>query len=180
MSQYTLWLRRNGLTMELDTNFRYLKRSTKKQQPGDVFAMLLPDKKYLFGRVIFADLPRGHAPMPGANLLYIYNVRADSKEPPISQLTLDRLLIPPFYTNNLGWARGAFETVAHVQIGQDDLLAQHCFWSGMKKRYFDETGTQIPHRLEPCGTWGLGSYRKFDDLISDALGIERAPIKPGQ
>ena len=46
------------LTMTERTNLRVLKRSRKPPTPGDVFAMQLPDGRYLFGRVILADLPR--------------------------------------------------------------------------------------------------------------------------
>ncbi|WP_020672062.1 immunity 26/phosphotriesterase HocA family protein [Amycolatopsis nigrescens] len=163
--------------MELDTNFKYLKRSSKKPQPGDVFTMLLPDEQYLFGRVIFAELPQGRAPMPGAYLLYIYDARATTREPPLDQLTPDRLLIAPEYTNRMGWTKGAFETVAQAEIGPADLLRQHCFWSASRKKYFDETGSEIAGPVEPCGSWSLGSYRAIDDLVSDALGIKRAPVK---
>ncbi len=58
--------------MTAATNLRVLRPSRKTLQVGDIFTMQLPDEKYLFGRVILADLPIERAPMPKSNLLYIY------------------------------------------------------------------------------------------------------------
>ena len=157
------------------TNLQYLKRSNTKPAPGDVFAMLLPDERYLFGRVILAEVPRGRAPMPGAYLLYIYTETASTKEPPLDKLTPDRLLIPPLYTNRKGWTMGLFETVAKTELSPADLLSRHCFWSPTRQRYYDETGQEIDGPVEPCGRWALAAYEYVDDLISDALGMARSP-----
>lgn len=163
--------------MDLDTNLRYLKRSTKTPKPGDVFAMLPPDGKYLFGRVIDASIDRGRAPMPNSNLLYIYSVRSESQDPALDELTPGNLLIPPLFTNKKGWTKGIYKTVKNVPLAPEDRLSQHCFWSPIRQSYLDLDMQPLDEPVEPCGSWGLESYRMIDDHISDALGIGRAPVE---
>ena len=170
------WLQQAACRMSAETNLQPLKRSRMQPKPGDVFAMLLPEGRYLFGRVILADLPRGKAPMPTSNLIYIYDVQAREKvSPPLHSLTPERLLLAPQFVNRLPWSKGYFESVAYEPLVQSDLLRRHCFWDAVRKIYRDETGEIIAERSEPCGEWGLGSYRMMDDLVSDALGIPRVP-----
>jgi len=132
--------------------------------------MQLPDERCLFGRVILVDLPIEKAPMPTSNLLYIYKDLFDTKTPDIGRLVPDRLLIPPVFTNRLGWAKGVFETIDNRPLQPGDLLPQHCFrdFSG---RYYDENMNVLPAPVEPCGSWGLASYLYIDDQISEALGL---------
>jgi len=164
------------------TNMQFIRRSSKKPVPGDVFAMLYPDGQYLFGRVIRVDLPEGKAPMTGANLLYIYNVRSDSKDVDLSLLRPEALLIPPVFTNRMLWSKGFAETIASPGLQPDDELAQYCFRDfsyQLYERYFDEEGNEISGRREPCGVYALDSYRTLDDSISEALGIPLIPPQPG-
>jgi hypothetical protein len=148
------------------TNLQILKRSRRKPQVGDMFVMLPPDERYLFGRVIRTD---ALGPM-AALLIYIYATRSQTKEVP-ADLPPTALLIPPTFTNSLGWAHGRFETVANLPLGPNDVLEQHCFYAA--GRYYDEDMHPLPARIEPCGIGGVTSYRMLDDLISDALGISR-------
>jgi hypothetical protein len=156
------------------TNLRPLKPSRKKLQPGDVFAMQLPDGGYVFGRVIAADLQVERAPMPGSNLIYIYRTRSHDKLPQREELTVKQLLLPPIFINRLPWTKGYFETVAHWPLEPDDILPRHCFRQFTGK-YLDEFRRELPGPIEPCGEWGLASYRVIDDEVSDALGIPRVP-----
>jgi hypothetical protein len=161
------------------TNLQFLRRSRKELQPGDVFRMKLHGARYLFGCVVIADMPR-HPTLPSiphANLIYVYDVESTSGEIPWESLTPDRLLIPPVFTNRLGWTHGVFETVGHRDLAHDDLLTRHCFrrWDGT---YLDERGARLPAEVWPCGEWGLASYRLIDDEIADAIGIPRAPDNP--
>src|SRR5688572_11130296 len=112
-----------------EPNLRVLRPARKRVQEGDVFVMLPPDNRYLFGRVIRARLPRGRAPMPGANLIYIYQYRSDSREPDREQLKPARLLISPLYINQLPWTKGYFEIVGNWPLGEHDMLPRHCFLS---------------------------------------------------
>ena len=112
--------------------------------------------------------------MPGANLVYIYRRRTPNGEPDLNQLTPEDLLVPPLFINRLPWSRGYFETVSTRPLTPDDLLPQHCF-RRFNGTYLDENGQELNGERQPCGDWGLHSFRSADDLISDALGIPRVP-----
>jgi hypothetical protein len=121
---------------------------------------------FLFGRVIRTD---ALGPM-SALLIYIYAERSHTKDPP-DNLSPGSLLIPPAFTNALGWVHGRFETVDNRPLGPHDVLERHCFYAA--GRYYDEDGVTLPERIEPCGVGGLASYRMLDDRISDALDLAR-------
>jgi len=90
----------------------------------------------------------------------------------------DELLIPPIYTNRLGWVRGYFETIGNWPLASTDVLGRHCFWDTLRSKYVNGRGDVIEAPHEPCGECGLASYRIIDDEISDALGIARALADP--
>ena len=46
-------------------------------------------------------------------------------------------------TNRLPWSRGYFKTVWRGPLREDDRLAQHCFWSAARKKYFDEFSNEL-------------------------------------
>lgn len=162
-----------GTRVSDSTNLRVLKPSRKKLRPGDIFAMQLPDDLYLFGRVVRVAMGSDAAPMPGANLVYIYRDRSSLKEPTIGALTPDRLLFGPVFINRLGWSRGYFETVAHADPIPGDELEQHCFLDFTGK-YFDIGWRELPGPIEPCGDWGLANYHYIDKQVSAALGYLQA------
>lgn len=161
-----------------ETNLRVLRRSRKQPEIGDLFAMQVPDGRYLFGRVIDVDLAGERSPTPNSHLLYIYNVLQHDKTIDFDKLTRDQLLLPPVHTNRLGWARGYFETIAHRSLRPSDVLEQHCFWDVITESYVDRKGRPLANPGGRCGTWGLISYLGIDDEVSDALGIPRAPADP--
>jgi hypothetical protein len=152
-----------------------LKKSRVAPTVGDVFAMQLPDDSYVFGLVVRADIALPYAPMPGANLIYIYKDRYSDLRPDPAKLWPGRLLLPPIWTNALGWSRGYFQNVDRIEVDSQRCLPRHCFWRAASKQYVDVTGKPISDRVEPCGSWGLVSYRWIDDHVSDALGIPRVP-----
>lgn len=156
------------------TNLKIIKRSNVPPARGDVFAMLLPTDRYLFGRVILAEPPREEAPMPGSYLIYIYKTQEQTKRADRLKLEPEELLIPPVWTNRLGWTKGYFQTVDHRPITTEALLTRHCF-SRYDGVFLDERGRRLPTSSEPCGEWGLVSYRWIDDHVSDALSIPRVP-----
>lgn len=136
--------------------------------------MQLPDEDYLFGRVVLANPPQEEAPGPSTYLIYVYRDRHRDRTIVWDRLRPDQLLLPPIWINRLAWTKGYVEPLANRPISAEDLLQQHCFrrWNGT---YLNEKGQEIPSRVEPCGDWGLASYRWLDDQISDALGLERVP-----
>jgi hypothetical protein len=154
-------------------NLRLLNKSRKRLTPGDIFAALPPDGKYLFGRVVSTNA-HVTAVLP-AILIYVFRYRSDTKAlPDHLQLQPGRLLLPPIMTNPRPWSEGYFETIGNRPQGPADVLTRHCF-----KRnggvYYDEQGEKLSKPIEPCGEWGLHSFRTIDDAISDALGIPQSP-----
>ena len=160
------------------TNLHVLKRSNKKPQSGDIFAMQIPDGRYLFGRVIESNLSGDLAPMPTSNLVYVYRVFSDTKSVPLEELTTANLLIPPKFVNRKLWTLGYAETVAHAPVHTEDRLAQHSFLN-IGVGYVDEFGRPLSSKIEPCGVWAMGNHRTLDDEISQALSIPLAPPSPG-
>jgi len=135
--------------------------------------MLPPDDKYLFGRVISTEAKVG--PSITANLIYVFKARSAVKSvPDDSELRPDRLLIAPLMINRLPWSKGYIETLLNRPLAEGEVLSQHCF-SSSGGRYYDELSREISGPIEPCGLWGLNSYRTLDDDISEALGIPLAP-----
>jgi hypothetical protein len=96
----------------ISTNLRVLKRSRPKLQVGDVFALSPAPDRFLFGRVILTDLPRGQTPMPTANLIYVYAAEARAPMPvPLASLVPASLLLPPQFINRMPWTKGYFQNV---------------------------------------------------------------------
>jgi immunity protein 26 of polymorphic toxin system len=155
-----------------EPNLRLLRPSRTKLRPGDLFALSPLDDLFLFGRVISTEATVG--PISGLNLIYIYNVKRTSADPPHRDtLTADRLLVPPMMINRLPWSRGYFTNVAHDDPTTVHMLPQHCFRDS-RGRYWDEHGAELPGAVEPVGERGVHSFRTCDDAVSDALGIARA------
>ncbi len=158
------------------TNLRILRPSRKALQPGDVFAVQLPDLTYRFGRVIRTDatwtLANDAEP---AVLIYLYKTESNEAGlPSRDELRPDRLLVPPMLTNRLPWSRGYFQAIGHRPLNEQDVLPRHCFLSGARGTYFDDYGQPLPGPIEPVGDYGLHSFRTIDNAISDALLIPRA------
>ncbi len=160
--------------VDVVTNLKRMKGTRTKPAEGDVFAMLLPDEEYVFGRVIGADLDGPRAPMPGSYLIYVYDVRSPSTSVDLALLTPDRLLIPPQYINRMPWTKGYFVKVGEAALQSTDLLARYRFWDPARGYCVDDNGERVDVH-EAYGVFGLISYRMLDDLVSDALGIPRVP-----
>ena len=154
------------------TNMKILEPSRTKPKCGDVFVMELSGETFVHGRVVAVDVIAGG--FPGAILIYLFGGRsATATLPPMSALHPDHLLVPPIMTNRLPWSLGYFQTLANFPLSESQVLPRHCFRSS-RGRYFDELGVEMPGPVEPCGDWGLNSFRTIDDQVSDALSIPRA------
>ena len=151
------------------TNLRVLKPSRKAIRPGDLFVFQPAGMPFFFGRVIRTDATVGG--FPNGILVYLYAARSTNKTK-VPELRLNKLLLPPLATNRLPWTRGYFETIESRRLSESDVLPVHCFRSS-NGRYFDETGKPMDAPIEPVGEFALQSFRSIDDLVSDALGIER-------
>ena len=160
-------------------NFQVQTPSRKRLKAGDIFAIKMLDKGYLFGRVIRTDalgaeIVFGEPGMGKFIIIYIYKGLHESKEP-IPDLRKEDLLIPPMITNRLAWSRGYFETVESRELEEDDLYHPHCFSVGKPGssvgRYVDEYGNMLDREYPPSGFAGLTGYAGVDARISDALGL---------
>jgi len=162
------------------TNLQILSPSRRALRPGDLFVMRLPEELHLFGRVVSIEAWAGWR-MPHAILIYIYDTKihdtkSDRPAPPKrAVLRRDRLLVPPIMTNRLPWSRGYFETIDHMPLQPGDVYRPHCFVDSLRGVCLDEFTNQLRRCVEPCGEWGLHSFRTIDDAVSAALGIPLAP-----
>lgn len=155
---------------DIRTNLEVLRPSRKRPLPGDVFALRIMGR-FLHGRVISNEARAGW--FDGSILSYVFRTQSESMDLPDREvLRTDNLLLPPLMTNRLPWSRGYLQTVGHLAIAPGDVLPRHCF-RDTSGAYYDEFGNQLETVIEPCGDWGLGSYRTLDDDVSDALGIPR-------
>lgn len=161
------------------TNFQQLKPYRRKLLPGDIFVMQLPDRQYLFGRVVRVD---ANCFAPNCILIYIFRYRSDQPEPPSRLLVID-LLIEPQLVNRLGWSRGYFVTVDNRPFERGERLEINYFRDSVRSGpsgeplYVDEdrrpVGNPPPEQL--VGPKGLGNYLTVDDAVSKALRIPLAP-----
>jgi len=150
------------------TNLRVLHPSREKRICGDFFAYEMPDGVRRFGRLIARAVGLAFEPHPVQHLVYFF-AGDQSGVFDVSRLRRDRLLIPPLVVNQKPWTLGFFKRVARIPLAQDDILPVHCFYSAWRNKYFDETGRELPRRIEPCGEFGLHSYLTVDDALSAAL-----------
>jgi hypothetical protein len=153
-------------------NFEKLFGRGRRPAAGDVFTARLAGHK-LMGLVVGADLHGVEAPMGGDNLVYVYDPERWPDAIPTDQVEPDDLLIPPSFTNQRPWTIGYFQKVGSVALTDKHRLRQHCF-RVEEDYYVDERSNRLPHKIEPCGDWVLGSTEWIDDQASDALGIPRA------
>lgn len=154
------------------TNMRIFKASRAPRRPGDVFAYLMPDGLFRFGRLI--STTASGAGFEGVHLVYFYKgVSPDKFSPP--RLSREELLVPPILVNQKPWTLGYFEVIERRALGPHDVLPVHCFRDLLRGRFYDDKSRQLANRIEPCGIWGLQSYRTVDDELSKALGFELVP-----
>ena len=171
-------------SIEPEPNLEKLTASRKEVREGDIFVLRPKGHDFYFGRVIKIGTKVGLLPDDEVwgfdRLIYVYNAHSPTKLP-VPELRLADLLIRPLVVNNTGWLRGYFEVVEHRDLEPQDVPSVHCFQSS-SGRYLDEMGRSLPRRYEPCGNYGIGSFRTVDAVVSDALGIPQAPdwINPGR
>lgn len=135
--------------------------------------------RYMFGVVVIADADGARAPMPHANMLYIFDFASDEPIPSGTHLHSNNLLIPPLWTNRTCWSEGYFRTIDSLDALPSIILSHHCFRAlnplGGTDYFVDEFGRRIPEARGWCGTWAMASYRGVAARIGDALGIAPAP-----
>lgn len=158
-----------------ELNMRFLKKSRRRLQPGDVFCYSILPERYHYGRVICTDAMLGKSTR---NLLLLYFYRATSSVlTEVPELNRDDLLIPPVLAVDRAWWDGYFMHVDHRDIKSEDRLAVNCFYWEFWNKYMDEYGHQLNARYEPCGFYGITGYGVIDRSICMALGLETRLIE---
>jgi hypothetical protein len=155
------------------TNMRVLLPSRARRRPGDVFAYQMPDDLFRFGRLVSVTARIG--PMRGVHLVYFYKGAAISTALPLPQMRPTDLLVAPVLVNQQPWTLGYFQRVAAQPLAPDDILPVHCFRMPGTGKYFDDRNQPLRAAVEPCGVYGLNSYRTVDDELSAALGFQQVP-----
>ena len=154
------------------TNLKKFNRPYSNPIKGDFFILNIQNDLFHWGRVVSTEASVGG--FDQCVLIYIYDVVSkDSLTPP--KLDVGSLLLPPIATNDLVWKRGYFKTVLNLELKPDDLLQVHCFEDTFLGRYYDDAGSILDRRYEPCGSYALSSYASIDDKLSEVLGIALAP-----
>lgn len=136
-------------------------------QVGDIFAMHVPPKGWLFGRVV-----KPIAYMDENIIVYIYNT-VQCEPHPIPDLDRTKLLIPPFITFD-SWIGQYVVTLERRPLQPGDAYERHCFQSA-PTTYWDEHFQPVAEHFEPWCDGGLVPPLSFDDEISTALGIPLVP-----
>ncbi|RUO50523.1 hypothetical protein CWE21_00005 [Pseudidiomarina aquimaris] len=154
------------------TNMKVLKKTKQKPLPGDIFSFQILDGKYHWGRVVSVTASVGG--FDDCVLIYLYKTQTEGNDE-VPSLTTSDLLLPPITTNELPWKKGYFKLIENRGGIGPDLLPVHCFYDPLFKRYCNEHGEVLSQKVEPCGVYGLDSYRTIDDKVSEALGLELAP-----
>ncbi len=154
------------------TNMKVLQKSRKKQSIGDIFTLQILEGKFHWGRVVSLSATAGG--FEDCILIYIYSVQTDNDDV-VPELDTSQLLLPPIAINQQPWTRGYFKTIESRPLAAEDLLPVHCFYSFAFRKYYDDNGNVLASKSEPCGVYGLASYRTVDDDLSRALGLEEAP-----
>lgn len=147
------------------SELQLLSPSRRKRSPGDVFVYQARPGEFGFGRLISTDAKIGG--FEGVHLIYVYRAFSSSKgEIPV--LDLNDLLLAPLGTNQKPWTLGYFEVVARCPLSDAEVLPVHCFRDS-RGWFFNEKGERLPSRSEPCGDYGLHSYRTIGEAIFKAL-----------
>lgn len=141
----------------------------KKPAEGDFFSIMLPNDRYLMGRVVRHQ--PSHIPTLDDILIYIFSNIIDDIDTSM-HFDKNKLLIPPTYVNRLGWSKGYFNYEGGLPLAKEDCYPNHCFC----RCPFSPTGCIDQHgkfveRFEPCGNFGLGNYNTIDMQVCEALGL---------
>ncbi|WP_437012289.1 Imm26 family immunity protein [Streptomyces sp. enrichment culture] len=124
-----------------------MKGQRRRHEVGDVYVLQVADASYRFGRIVKVGESGSRGRFPGGILAYIYDVASDDLQCDLATLTVDRLLMPPFFTVNWPWQKGYFRTVAHEDLEPAHVLRQHCFYDASTEGYVNENDDILRERV---------------------------------
>lgn len=119
-----------------------LKRSRKKINLGDVFAMRISDGFYIFGQVIATDINSYDGAIDC--MVVFYKLKSNDLYLPknIDSLNEVEFLIDmPFLVNKVSWTSGIFQNVANFEV--PDKIKPYFFESFMKDGVVDVQGNLV-------------------------------------
>jgi hypothetical protein len=148
-----------------------LRRSRKPLLAGDLFAMLVKKRGYLFGRVILPSMPEGHIFGSSCCMIYIYSPVSAEMSIRVEDVGSQALLLPPIFTNRRPWTMGYFQTLGNFPLSSADVLSQHCFYDLAFDTYVDELRRPLREKSDPCGMFGVDSYASISSAVGKALGL---------
>lgn len=120
---------------EIDTlpkEKKYLKPIKRKRNPeiktGTVFAMLLPENVYMYGKII-SDNPELPMIEKGFFIAFITNIVTKDLYCPTFELSDKNILIGPFIIGNGLWKNGTFYTVGHQELTAKEKGISYGFYN---------------------------------------------------
>ena len=129
-----------------------LEASRKKIKAGDLFVFQMSQEVnlYRFGLVIKNDFNLG--PFPNCNLVYLYEASSKFIDE-VPELNREKLLIPPFVTNNLAWSKGFFLTIGNIVPGEAEIFSEH-FFRDTSGNLYNDSGVRVKKSSRTCGNLG--------------------------
>lgn len=152
---------------------RVLNPSRKKFHAGDIFLLSVKEGEYIPGQVIAIDAKLG--PIKNMILCRLYRRILREGENVPQDLEASELLAPPFFTNRRPWSLGYFAFVENRPNLKKNTGLMYGFLNYATYKVHNEHDEIVSKTdcIEPLGVWGVKSCLTIDDMVRDALGIER-------
>lgn len=151
---------------------------------GDIGAMLLPGCGWVHVRVV--SRTAAHSPYPPrdgdwCSLVYVFNgIVADPYQR--QAFPVSDLVGPPVLAGDW-WEEGFWLPLRSRPFAEGERLQVHCVLdiTTHRPRYFDEHGTILPERIEPCARCGVHGESSVTQLVREAhaAGRLRFDFEPG-
>lgn len=144
---------------EMDSSTYILKKIKRKLKPqlkeGDVFAMLLPEGFYIFGRILKSGVNFWSEPTK-YNVAFIFEkIGKDINDIP-EKFDYDKILLGPILLSDGYWTRGYCYTVTNIPLTDKEKKLDYGFWdNGAKMRFLDADGKEMDHQPEYLSCYGL-------------------------
>lgn len=152
-----------------------LKRTNKKPEAGDIFALSPKSGTFCFGKVIRTGVESKDSFVNGMNLIYIYNYFTVTMIPPedIGNKPLGYVAV----VNNQLWTKGYAQNVGHSDVSNAELDEDIAFWDIVRKEYVYVSGEKYNGVPKYAGIYGLGSYgvvgKEVQKMMRDYKSYER-------